>query len=315
MKIIRHYEDVPEACRSAVVAIGNFDGVHRGHQALLAEAKALAHEKGTRLGALVFEPHPQEFFRPGTECFRLTPFRTKARLLAEYGVEILFALTFDANMAGKPADAFVREVLAGGLGVRGIVVGRDFRFGKGRTGDTELLKQMGGGLGFAVSVFEPVLAGETKISSSDIRAALKEGRPNIAAELLGHSWTIEGRVDHGDARGRALGFPTANLRLEGYLRPAFGVYAVRAAVLENDNLISSHSGVASIGIRPMFRLQEPLLEVFLFDFDGHLYGKHLAVEMVAYLRPEMSFASAEELQRQMAQDAEAARAALATVAD
>jgi riboflavin kinase/FMN adenylyltransferase len=312
MKIVRHYQDVPEACRGAVVAIGNFDGVHRGHQALLSCARSLARDCTAPLGALVFEPHPQTFFQSAAECFRLTPFRTKARLLAEHGVEVLFALPFDAEMAGKPAKAFVRDILGLALQVRGVVVGSDFRFGKARLGTAEFLKETGAGLGFAVEIFEPVLAGETKISSSDIRAALKAGRPEQAAELLGHWWTIEGRVEHGDARGRALGFPTANLPLDGYLRPAFGVYAVRAAVLENDCRVSSHLGVASIGLRPMYRVDQPLLEAYLFDFDGDLYGRHLAVELIAYLRPEMSFDSVDELKLQMAKDAQRAREALAS---
>jgi riboflavin kinase/FMN adenylyltransferase len=307
MKIIRHYQDVPEGCRHAVVAIGNFDGVHRGHRRLIERARMLATGRQAPLAALAFEPHPQEYFRPHAGYFRLTPFRTKARLLAENGVDILFALPFDANMAWKSAEAFVREILVDSLRVRGVVVGADFRFGKGRAGDTALLGQLSGELGFEVDIFAPVMTGEIKISSSEIRTALKEGRPEKAAELLGHWWTIEGRVEHGDSRGRQLGYPTANLPMDGYLRPAFGVYGVRASVVENDCVIRSHLGVASIGIRPMFRVEEPLLEVHLFDFDGDLYGKHLSVELIAYLRPELSFDSADMLKKQMDEDAGAAR--------
>lgn len=308
MQIFRHYGDVPEACRGAVVAIGNFDGVHRGHRALIAHAKEIAQAKGRRLGVLAFEPHPQEFFRPSRECFRLTPFRAKARLLAEQGVEILYALAFDSAMAGKTAEDFVRDVLASGLGVNTVLVGADFRFGKARAGDAALLARLGEACGFDVDVFTPVIAHDAqKISSSEIRAALKAGRPEEAAKLLGHRWTIEGRVERGDARGRTLGYPTANMRLDSYLQPAFGVYAVRATVIENEQPGGTYGGVANLGIRPMFRTDAPLLETYLFDFSGDLYGKHLAVELIAFLRGEENFDSLEALKAQMTRDAGAAQ--------
>jgi riboflavin kinase / FMN adenylyltransferase len=303
MKIFRHYRDVPESCKGAVVAVGNFDGVHRGHQALIAHAGQLAERAKAPLGVLAFEPHPQEFFRPDAECFRLTPFRTKARLLAEQGAEIMYALAFDAEMAKKPAEAFVRDVLVDGLGVNTVLVGADFRFGKGRAGDTAQLAAMGQACGFSVDVFDAVIAHDTqKISSSEIRAALKAGRPEDASTLLGHGWTIEARVEQGDGRGRALGFPTANMRLDGYLLPAFGVYAVRATILDNDRPMGTHGGVANLGVRPMFESPTPLLETFLLDFSGDLYGKHLAVELISYLRPEMKFDSLDALTAQMAKD-------------
>lgn len=311
MKIFRHYRDVPDSCRGAAVAIGNFDGVHLGHQALIARARAVADRLKAPLGVLAFEPHPQEFFRPGAECFRLTPFRTKARLLAERGVEIMYAIPFDLEMANRNADEFVRDVLVAGLGVRAAIIGADFRFGKGRAGDAAFLTEAGLRHGFAVEVFSTVAAhGAQKISSSEIRAALANGRPEEAAKLLGHFWTIEARVEHGDRRGRELGFPTANMRLDGYLKPAFGVYAIRATILENELPAGTYGGVANIGIRPMFRTDSPLLEAYLFDFAGDLYGKRLAVELVGYLRPEMAFDSVEALKRQMTRDAGAARIAL-----
>jgi riboflavin kinase/FMN adenylyltransferase len=311
MKIVRHYQDVPESCKGAVVAIGNFDGVHLGHQALIAHAKSLAQEAGVPLAVLAFEPHPQEFFRPSAECFRLTPFRSKARLLAEQGVEAMYALPFDAEMAQKTAEQFAREVLVDGLGVHTVLVGADFRFGKARLGDSTLLAAMGKTHGFGVEIFSPVIAHDAqKISSSEIRAALKAGRPEDAAKLLGHFWAIEARVERGDARGRALGFPTANMRLDGYLQPAFGVYAVRASIIENEKVAASYLGVANLGIRPMFKTDTPLLETYLFDFDGDLYGKHLAVELVVYLRPEMKFDTLDALKSQMAADSDAARTAL-----
>jgi riboflavin kinase/FMN adenylyltransferase len=311
MKIFRHYRDVPDSCRGAGVAIGNFDGVHLGHQALIVRARAVADKLQAPLGVLAFEPHPQEFFRPDAECFRLTPFRTKARLLAEQGAEVMYAIAFDAEMANQSADEFVRNVLVDGLGVRAVIVGADFRFGKERAGDAAFLREAGRRYGFAVEVFDAITAhGAQKISSSEIRAALANGHPEEAAKLLGHFWTIEARVEHGDGRGRALGVPTANMRLDGYLKPAFGVYVVCATILENDLPAGTYGGVANIGIRPMFRTDTPLLEVYLFDFSDDLYGKHLAVELVAWLRPEMSFDDMDALKAQMVRDGKAARALL-----
>ncbi len=316
MKIFRHYEDVPDSCKGAVVAIGNFDGVHRGHQALIARAVALAKTQLAPLGVLAFEPHPQEFFRPEAESFRLTPLRTKAPLLAECGVEVLYALPFDSSMSQKSAEEFVRDVLVNGLGVRGVVVGADFRFGKGRAGDAAFLEEAGRRFGFAVEIFDALIAHDAqKISSSEIRAALKERQPEVAAKLLGHWWTIEGRVEKGDARGRELGFPTANMALDGYLKPAFGIYAVRATVLENEKPVRTYDGVASLGIRPMFETDLPLLESYLFNFSGDLYGKHLAVDLVAYLRPEMKFDSVDALKTQMAKDCDRARTLLRHLED
>ncbi len=311
MKIFRHYGDVPESCKGAVVTIGNFDGVHLGHQALIAHARDLAKGLGAPLAVLAFEPHPQEFFHHDTECFRLTPLRTKARLLAEQGIDVMYALPFDAEMAQRSAEEFVRGILVEGLGVRGVVVGADFRFGKARTGDSRLLAELGRALGFATEIVRTIVARDAqKISSSEIRAALKTGRPQDAAKLLGHWWMVEARVEHGERRGRELGFPTANMPLVGYLKPAFGIYAVRATITENEKPVGVHDGVANLGIRPMFESPTPLLEAFLFDFSGDLYGKHLAVELIAYLRPEMKFDTIDALKAQMAKDSEAARAAL-----
>jgi riboflavin kinase / FMN adenylyltransferase len=311
MRIFRHYHEIPDAFKGGVIAIGNFDGVHRGHQALMARARQLAAERNAIFGVLAFEPHPQEFFRPGAECFRLTPFRTKARLIAEQGADAMFALTFDAAMSAMSAQDFVLDVLADGLGASCVVVGDDFRFGKGRAGDTTMLAYMGEMEGLDVVVISPVEdERHGKISSSRIRTALKNGRPDEAAELLGHYWTIESRVEHGDRRGRLIGVPTANMRIDDYLAPAFGIYAVRATVIEDDKPIGRYDGVASFGIRPMFEVETPLFETWLFDFDGDLYGKHLAVELVAYLRPEEKFSGLDELKKQIEADAEAARAAL-----
>jgi len=203
-------------------------------------------------------------------------------------------------------------VLLGGLGVRAIVVGEDFQFGKGRAGNIATLSEAGRERGFGVTVFKPVAAsGHDKISSTQIRDALKLGRPEDAARLLGHHWSVEARVEHGDKRGRALGFPTANMKHVDCLQPAFGIYAVRAKVLDDDRVISEHEGVSSFGIRPMFQVDTPLLETYLFDFDGDLYGKHMAVELIAFLRPEAKLAGLDALKAQIAKDSADARKALA----
>ena len=311
MRIFRHYDDIPDEFKGGVLAIGNFDGVHRGHQALLAETRKLAAERNAIFGVLAFEPHPQESFRPSAECFRLTPFRTKARLIAAQGADTMFALAFDKTMAETTAQDFVLDVLIGGLGAGAVVVGSDFQFGKDRAGNTAVLAYMGEMEGVGVTIFPPVEdERHGKISSSRIRKALKEGHPREAADLLGHYWTVESRVEHGDGRGRTIGFPTANMRIDGYLAPAFGVYAVRVSIMEDDKPAGSFDGVANLGIRPMFESPVPLLEAWLFDFSGDLYGKHLAVELVEYLRPEARFDSLAILKAQIEADAKAARAVL-----
>jgi riboflavin kinase/FMN adenylyltransferase len=311
MKIFRHFRDVTDAYKGAVVAVGNFDGVHRGHQALIGEARRMAAARGAPLGVLAFEPHPQEFFRPSPESFRLTPFRIKARLIAEAGADVLYALDFNAEMAAMAAEDFVMAVLVNGLAAGAVVVGRDFQFGKGRAGNTTMLNYMGEMEGFGVTLFDPVLAhGIEKISSTEIRDALKAGQPDVAARLLGHPWSIEGRVEHGDKRGRTIGFPTANMRLDDSIKPAFGIYAVHAKILDGDTVIAMHDGVANFGIRPMFETKVPLLETYLFDFSGDLYGKHMMVEFVAYLRPEAKLDGLEALKTQIALDSDAARKVL-----
>jgi riboflavin kinase/FMN adenylyltransferase len=308
VRIFRHFEDVPAACRGAVVAIGNFDGVHRGHRALIAQAKAQADARGAPLAVLSFEPHPQEYFRPSPESFRLTPLRTKARLLADLGVDALFALTFDGDMARRSPQDFVQNVLVAGLGISGVVVGHDFEFGQKRAGNLATLSLFGGQEGFSVTAFDTVTAsGDEKISSTLIRQLLKQAKPEEAARLLGHAWAVEARVEHGDARGRKMGFPTANMHLGHCLAPAFGVYAVRVAILDGDRVVSRHDGVANFGIRPMYQVQVPLLETHLFDFDGDLYGKYLSVELIRYIRPEAKFPSLDALIAQIATDAAKAR--------
>lgn len=311
MRIFRHFRDIPESRKGAVVAVGNFDGVHRGHQALISEARRIAREQGAECGVLAFEPHPQEFFRPAHESFRLTPFRTKSRLIAALGTDVMFALAFDAEMAAMSAQAFVLEVLVEGLGVGHVVIGSDFQFGRGRAGNASVLAYMGEMEGFGVTTFDPVAvdSGE-KISSTRIRRALQTGAPETAAELLGHWWTVESRVERGDGRGRDLGFPTANMRLLDCLKPAFGIYAVRAALMDDGAEVRRFEGVANFGIRPMYETHEPLLETYLFDFAGDIYGKHLAVEFVSFLRPEAKLDDVDSLKAQIQRDASSARLAL-----
>jgi riboflavin kinase/FMN adenylyltransferase len=322
LRIFRHFDDVPPALRGAVVAIGNFDGVHRGHRALIAEAKMQAEARRSPLAVLSFEPHPQEYFRglhqeggltpAGPECFRLTPLRTKARLLADLGVDALLALTFDGDMAKRSPQDFVQNVLVEGLGVSGAVVGHDFEFGQKRAGNLATLSYMGEMEGFSVTAFDTVTAsGDEKISSTLIRRLLKDARPEEAARLLGRPWAIEARVEHGDARGRAMGFPTANMHLGHCLAPAFGVYAVRVNILEGDRAVARHDGVANFGIRPMYQVKVPLMETHLFDFQGDLYGKYLSVEMIRYIRPEAKFADLAALVAQIGVDAAQAREILA----
>jgi len=298
MQIVRHHDHVPRSARGATVAIGNFDGVHKGHQSLLKHAKAL----GGKLGVLVFEPHPQEFFKPDTPRFRLTPFRAKTRLLELHGVDLLFALHFDAEFASLSADEFIETVLVKGLGVRHVIVGEDFCFGKGRKGNLALLQARGKELGFGVTTFGLLGEGDLfKISSTNIREALHDGKPEVAAALLGHPWTVEGRVESGDQRGRTIGFPTANVSLEGYLEPALGVYAVRV------ELAGKHyGGVANFGRRPTFDKKDVLLEVHIFDYHGDAYGQPIVVSFISFLRPEMKFAGLDALKAQIAKDSDKA---------
>ena len=307
MQIHETHHNVPAEARGAVVALGNFDGVHRGHQALLGAARARAIEAGRPFAVIVFEPYPQEYFSPKAEPQRLTIFPTKARFMEALGADFVIVLKFDADLAAMSAQDFVMQILIGDLDVTHVVVGGDFRFGKGRGGDAFVLAYMGEMEGFGVTVFPPLPAdGGGKISSSRIRTALRDGRPDEAARLLGHCWSVQGIVAHGDKRGRTLGYPTANLTMEGLLQPAFGIYAVRAHVAGR-----RYGGVANFGRRPMFEVATPLFEVFLFDFSGEIYGEILQAELVAYLRPEERFDSLEALKAQLALDCAKAKTLLA----
>lgn len=313
MRLYRHFEAVPEVGRGAVVAIGNFDGVHRGHQAVIETARQAAEHGGAPLGVMTFEPHPRLYFQPEQQPFRLTAFRTKARLMRALGVQRLYALPFTKALAGLEPQDFVERVLVGGLGVRHLVVGDNFRFGRKRAGDVQLLGALGARHGFGTSVLQPVGGSvAAAYSSTQVRAYLREGKSTRAAVMLGRYWEIEGRVRHGAKRGRSFGFPTANIRLQGnLLRPAFGIYAVRACIVAERGPLAWLPGVANLGIAPMYGYDEPLLEVHLFDYSGELYGAHMRVALVDYLRPERRFDSVEALKRQMGEDSRRARETLA----
>ncbi len=303
MRLVRDIKELPSACRGAVVAIGNFDGVHLGHRAVLAQAAGIARSKGCPLGALVFEPHPREFFQPQAPRFRLTPLPEKARLLAAFGIDLLYVERFDKELASRPALDFVTRILVQGLGVTHIVAGYDFRFGQNREGDVSFLQREGAKAGFGVSVTSAVnttSSGEP-YSSSRIREHLQEGRPRRAAELLGRWWSIEGPVRGGDRRGRTIGFPTANVRLDDCIEPKHGVYAVRAEVLDGPDA-GVYDGVANLGLRPTFDKQDVMLEVNLFGFSGDLYDRPLRVSFVEFIRAEQKFDGIDSLKAQISAD-------------
>ena len=311
MHIYRHHTGLPEAARGSVVALGNFDGIHLGHQAVIGAAREAAERLEAPLGMLTFEPHPRSVLRPGEAPFRLTPFHIKSRVVAELGLDLLFTLHFDQGFAQRSADAFIREVVVQGLGARHVAVGYDFVFGHRRQGTAALLAERGRELGFAVSVVAPAQGPNGEVySSTRIREHLTRGEPRDAAVLLGRTWEIEGRVEQGDQRGRTIGFPTANLSLGDYLRPAAGVYAVRVAV-EGAGPAEWRPAVANLGKRPTFGGADLRLEVHLFDFAGDLYGKHLRVALLDFLRPERKFAGLDALKAQIAEDADRAREILA----
>ncbi|HVJ52146.1 MAG TPA: bifunctional riboflavin kinase/FAD synthetase [Aliidongia sp.] len=308
MRLFRHFDSVPPDARGAVLALGNFDGVHRGHQAVIAEAGRIAERLGAATGVVTFEPHPRSVFRPDDPPFRLTPLRAKAHQLEALGVQLMVSLHFDRAFAARTAENFVSEVLHQSLAPRHIVSGYDFVFGQGRKGDAALLEKMGAKLGFGVTIVAPVAAGSGAVfSSTSIREHLQAGEPRQAAELLGRFWEIEGRVEHGDARGRTIGFPTANVGLSDYLRPAPGVYAVRAGIERPDGVVW-HGAIANLGMRPTVNGTDLRLEAHLLDFAGDLYGQHLRVAFVDRIRPEQKFAGLDALKVQIARDVETARA-------
>ncbi|MCC6890195.1 MAG: bifunctional riboflavin kinase/FAD synthetase [Hyphomicrobiales bacterium] len=289
----------------AVIAIGNFDGVHRGHRAVIDTACRRAAALGRPAAALTFEPHPRSFFRPQEPLFRLTDERNKLRLLSLTGLDGAIVLPFDAALAALSADAFVEEVLIGRFAVAGVTIGFDFHFGAGRGGSPGFLADAGRRHGFAVDIVPRFEEHGRRISSEPIRAALIGGHVADAAAMLGFPWFVSGEVVHGDKRGRELGYPTANLRLDPGCGLRHGVYAVRAMIDGRQ-----HDGVANFGRRPMFDVGTVLLEIFLFDFSRDIYGETIDVAFVEWIRPEMTFDTLEDLVRRMDDDSRIARMAL-----
>lgn len=298
------------AFRGAVVAMGNFDGVHRGHRLVLDTAMSEARRLGRKALALTFEPHTRSFFHPAEPLFRISDETAKLRLLAATGLDGAVVLRFDAALADLPAEEFVRRILVDHLAVKGAVVGFDFHFGRERKGSPEFLRQEGARHGFPVTIAPPLEERGRPVSSSAIRALLAEGRVAEAAGLLGYPWFVTATVRHGDKRGRTLGFPTANLQLAPDCRLRHGIYAVRVGI---DG--ARRDGVASFGRRPVFDNGAPLLEIYLFDFSGDLYGKPLDAAFIAWIRPELSFDSVEALLARMQEDVREARQALARAPD
>ncbi len=307
MRVVRRFAELPAAARGAAVAIGNFDGVHLGHRAVLEAARRLACAHASPFGVVTFEPHPREVLDPSGAPARLTPFRAKAERLRALGVELLCVLPFNRALARLEPEAFVRDLLVGRLGVRAVATGVDFRFGRERRGDVSLLAELARCLGLSFEAVPPVAVDGERCSSSAIRAHLAAGRVERAARLLGYTYEIEGRVCTGDRRGRALGFPTANLAPPpGQQLPADGVYAVIAHI-RGEAAESSHPGVANLGYRPTFAGTRRLLEVHLLDGSFELYGRRLRVAFVARLREERRFTDQTALVDQITRDCEAAR--------
>ncbi|MGE4372502.1 MAG: bifunctional riboflavin kinase/FAD synthetase [Xanthobacter sp.] len=293
---------LPATLAHPVLAIGNFDGVHRGHQAVFKTAKAMAEAAGTKALAMTFEPHPRSFFSPDTAPFRLTPEAEKLRRIREAGLAGTIVLPFDKALATMEAEDFVRDILVARYQVQGIAVGFDFHFGKARAGSPTFLQDAGKRYGFEVKVVEALLDAGDPISSSTIRRALADGQVGHAAHMLGRPFSVSAEVRHGEKRGRTIGFPTANLSLENGLELAFGIYAVRVTTAQG-----SFNGVANYGRRPTFDNGAPLLEVNIFDFSGDLYGQTLHVDFISWLRPELKFDGVDALVAQIREDARRAR--------
>jgi riboflavin kinase/FMN adenylyltransferase len=308
MERISGGDALPAALRGGVAAIGNFDGFHRGHQAVAGHALARAHAAGVPAIVVTFDPHPVRLFRPAAPPFALMSAAQKLGQCESFGIDAAVVLTFDAAFAALGAEAFVTDVLAARLGLSGVVTGEDFTFGKGAAGDTKRLAELGRENGIAADTVAPVKdEGGVIISSTRIRAALQAGHCQEAATLMSRPFTLSGIVEHGDKRGRTIGVPTANVALGEYLRPAYGVYAVRSRLADGRTV----GGVANLGVRPMFDPPKELLEVHLFDFAGDLYGETIETSLVSYLRPEWKLGSLDALKAQIALDAANARAALA----
>lgn len=312
MRIIRDTLFIDPNDRGAAAAIGNFDGVHLGHQSVIDLTRAAAQAADAPLGIMTFEPHPRSYFSNDAKPFRLMNAEAKANRLARLGVEKLYEVPFNAALAALSPRDFAQQIIVDSLGLKHVVVGGDFCFGKDRAGTTADLQAFGDEMGFGVTIAPMKTIATAAVSSTAIRTALTEGRPEDAATMLGHLHRIEGEVIRGHQRGRELGYPTANMSIAGLHPPKFGVYAVKVDVLDGPHAGSYH-GAASIGVRPMFDGDHPNCETFIFDFKGDLYGATLSVALVDYLRPELKFDGLDALIIQMDADCAKARDILAHV--
>lgn len=304
MTVYADFKNIPDSAKGCAVALGNFDGLHAGHRAVMDAARLT----GRPLAVATFEPPPRAFFRPNDPPFRILRPARRNELLLEAGAEIVFELPFNADMAGMTDEDFARDVLKDGLGAANVAVGFDFRFGRGRMGDAARLSSLGRAMGFEVNIVEEIenLEG-AKASSTAIRQALQAGEPEKAAEMLGFDWIIDGVVEHGEKRGREIGFPTANLHLGDLIHPRHGVYAVRVRIDGED---AWRGGVANFGRTPTTGLRDPLLEAMIFDWEGDIYGQRIEVAMVSFLRPELKFAELDDMIVQMHKDVAAAKSIL-----
>lgn len=312
MRWLDHRKAIPEALRGAVIALGNFDGFHQGHQAVAGEAIGWAKAEGRPSIIATFDPHPVRFFRPEVPPFRLTTLEQRQELYLAAGATAMLVFHFDAELAGTSAEDFIQTILVERFGAHGVVTGGDFTFGKGAKGNVDLLRSFGGELGLQSRVVEAVTAGEEVVSSSRIRQALRDGDPQLAARLLTRPFAIRGIVEHGDKRGRTIGYPTANVTIDNYLRPKYGIYAVTGRLLATGQVLH---GAANIGIRPQFEPPKELLEPYFFDFSGDLYGQEIEVAFHHFLRGEAKFDSLEALIEQMDKDCAEARRLLSASSD
>lgn len=304
MRWLDHREALPEPLRGAIIALGNFDGFHLGHQAVAGEAIRWAREEGRPAIVATFDPHPVRFFKPDARPFRLTTLEQRQELYLAAGATAMLVFHFTGDLAGTSAEDFVRQLLHDHLGAAGVVTGEDFTFGKGRSGNREMLESLGRAHGIEARAVPPVMDGGAPVSSSRVRQALQDGDPQEAARLLTRPFAIRGIVQHGDKRGREIGYPTANLPIESYLRPKFGIYAVTGRILSTGQELK---GAANIGIRPQFEPPKELLEPYFFDFSGDLYGQEVEVAFHHFLRPEAKFDSLDALLEQMERDCGQAR--------
>jgi riboflavin kinase/FMN adenylyltransferase len=305
MHVIQSHKHVPQEYRGASVAIGNFDGVHRGHRALIREAKAEARAKRVPSAVMVFEPHPREFFQPNEVQFRLTTLKRKLAIFEKLGLDLVFVEPFDAELAALPAEAFIERVLVAGLGATHVVIGYDFYFGHKRGGNPELMVRAGEELGFGVTVMPPIAEDGEAFSSSAVRLHLAQGDVKGVTHMLGEPWRVSGKVIGGAKRGTGMGFPTANLPMPKGTTLGHGIYAVRAHL---DGM--AYDAAAYLGTRPTFDDGQPVLEVFLFDFNGDIYGREIEIEFVDFIRGDRRFRSVEELVAQMEADIAQAKAVL-----